>query len=231
MNSSCVCIQEITIPDMMRHALDSMKDCYCIVNAESRILYANLSFAKLAGFSTPDGLNGKFYHEVQSTLFEKEEDRFQWEMQDREVMTNPSRPLSMLEIHPNAVFSPYTVDKYPLYDNNKIVGTIHNHKYVEILKPNDFLKGRKPGSLLLNRPDDVFSEKECEIIFLKLQGMTSKKIGDFLSLSSRTVENRLQRIYIKCGVNHADDFAAYCEKRNYDRYLPGRFLDPQQVLF
>jgi DNA-binding CsgD family transcriptional regulator len=51
------------------------------------------------------------------------------------------------------------------------------------------------------------SPREAEIAGLAASGMSSKVIGDRLELSVRTVDNHLQRIYIKLGVNSRQDLA------------------------
>ncbi|MBP2170786.1 DNA-binding CsgD family transcriptional regulator [Erwinia toletana] len=224
-------IPEINVPDIMRNSFDRMSEPYSVVNCESRYIYANLALARLVGFNTPDGLIGKLYSEVQARIFDNEKSLNAWWEQDKQVINNPEKSLKMLEIHPEAAISPFTVEKIPLFEDNKVVGLIHHNRYVEVLKPNDFIRGRKPGSLLLTIPDNDFNEKECEIIFLKLQGITCRQMANMLNRSRRTIENRLQSIYDKMGVSNYEDFTHYCEGKNLDRYLPRRYLDPQRVIF
>ncbi len=49
------------------------------------------------------------------------------------------------------------------------------------------------------------SSRETEVARLAALGFTSKEIAERLYLSSRTVENHLQRVYTKLGVNGRDD--------------------------
>lgn len=226
-----IIVPEIIIPDIMRQSFDRMSEPYSIVNCESRYIYANLALAKLVGFNTPDGLIGKLYSEVQARIFDNEQSLNAWWEQDKQVINNPNKPMKMLEIHPEAAISPFTVEKIPLLEGGKVVGLIHHNRYVEVLKPNGFIKGRKPGSLLLNIPDKDFNERECEIIFLKLQGVTCRQMANILNRSRRTIENRLQSIYDKMGVSNYEDFTNYCEVKNLDRYLPRRYLDSQRIMF
>lgn len=51
------------------------------------------------------------------------------------------------------------------------------------------------------------SSRETEVARLAALGITSKEIAERLYLSSRTVENHLQRVYAKLGVNGRDDLA------------------------
>ena len=62
-----------------------------------------------------------------------------------------------------------------------------------------------------------------------MQGRTNKEIANILYRSPRTIENRIAMLYQKAGVNHFDDFRAFCEQLNYDRYLPKRFLTQHTI--
>lgn len=224
-------LDTIGFPRMLTNVLDQFPDPYFIKDLNSRILYANLAIAKLAGVRSPNDLLYKTESEVQSRLSENEEVVREWHYQDQQVAAS-KKGLTMLEVHPDAVDFPYIVRKYPFYDeNNACIGVLTYCRNLETFTPNDFINGRSPGSLLLNKPDDLFTERECEIIFLKLQGQTCKSIGNILFLSPRTIESTLLRLYTKVGVNHFDDFADICQARNYHRYLPKRFLDYKRIMF
>ncbi len=88
-----------------------------------------------------------------------------------------------------------------------------------------------PGSLLLNKPDHFFTERECEVMFFRLQGLSYKDVSDRLNLSIRTLENDMQILYQKVNVSIFDDFRDFCVARNYHRYLPKRFIHSEYVEF
>ncbi|MBP2171308.1 hypothetical protein J2125_004500 [Erwinia toletana] len=223
--SNCDIINNATI---MR-SLDLLAEPYCIRTAEGLFLYANMAMAKLSGLRSPHIMMERPDHEIPSLLFDNQEDLEAWRQQDRTV-SETRKPLTMLEIHPSAVDSPYLCRKVPFYSHNdECIGTFCTIKYLEVLTPNDFIKGKLPGSLLLNKPDDFFTEKQCEIIFFRLQGVSNKEISQILGLSPRTVENRIAQMYTKARVNHLDDFRQFCESRNLHRYLPKRVLSERKM--
>ncbi|EFL92576.1 PAS and GerE domain-containing putative transcriptional regulator [Candidatus Regiella insecticola LSR1] len=205
-------------------SLDLLPDPYAVRGYDSRHLYANLAVAKLVGLRKVGDIIDRLDYEIPSLLYEDEDSLKAWRLQDQRI-SETRKPLAMLEVHPDAVNSPYIIRKVPLYNsNNEIIGVFCSMKYLEVFSPNDFVRGKLPGSLLLNRPDKSFSEREYEIIFLKLQGMTSKSIGNILCLSPRTIEHALERLYNKAGVNHIEDFISFCEQHDFHRYLPHKFL-------
>jgi DNA-binding CsgD family transcriptional regulator len=52
------------------------------------------------------------------------------------------------------------------------------------------------------------STREREVALLAASGLTSRQVADRLFLSSRTVENHLQRVYTKLGVTSRDELTA-----------------------
>jgi DNA-binding CsgD family transcriptional regulator len=65
---------------------------------------------------------------------------------------------------------------------------------------------RTPG--LSAAADEVeLTRREREIAGLAARGLTSRAIADELFLSSRTVDNYLQRVYVKLGIRRRDDLA------------------------
>ncbi len=220
------------LSQMMTRTFDQLSDPVAIVSPDSRYLYMNMASVKLCRLKSPAEATGKYYPEVKVPLFENEQAVAQWQQQDRRIAANPLNELMMLEVHRGATDSPFILKKISLYnEDNQFVGIVHHMKYLDIFRPNDFIMGKLPGSLLLNRPDDFFTEKECEIIFLKLQRMTSKAIAEILNRSPGTIDNMVQELYSKAGVNNITDFAEFCEKRDLHLYLPHRFIDPQRFSF
>ncbi len=75
------------------------------------------------------------------------------------------------------------------------------------------IRGSLPGWVLtptLARASSLepLSDREHEVALLAAQGLASRDIGDRLFLSTRTVDNHLQHIYAKLGVNGRDQLVA-----------------------
>ncbi|MFW5388517.1 helix-turn-helix transcriptional regulator, partial [Yersinia sp. 2542 StPb PI] len=58
------------------------------------------------------------------------------------------------------------------------------------------------------------------------QPMTTKRVAKRLSLSHRTIENRLAIMYEKCGVGSINMFREYCGNLGFDLYIPPKFVRP-----
>lgn len=76
----------------------------------------------------------------------------------------------------------------------------------------------------MNPPNDIFTEKELDVIFYALQRVPAKQMAKKLFVSVRTIENRLQVIYNKIGVNSLNGLIDYCNATGYDNYVPKKLL-------
>lgn len=221
----------IVIPPMLTRSLDMLPDLFSIQTYEGFILYANPALAKLCGLKSSREMIEKKDTEIPSRLYENHDSLTSWHLQDKKI-TEERKSLSTIEIHPDSVTSPYLMQKKPFYDNEgNCVAVFCTGKYLEAFIPNEILRSKLSGSLLLTKPSQLFTEKECEIIFCKLQGMSSRETGQALSLSHRTVENRLANMYDKAEVNNLHDFRIFCEKANLHRYIPRQIISYRRICF
>ncbi|EGY28019.1 Response regulator containing a CheY-like receiver domain and an HTH DNA-binding domain, partial [Candidatus Regiella insecticola 5.15] len=191
-------IPEVKPPRSLIMTLDKLPEPWGIKDLEFRFVYANPAMARLYKVKSSADIIGKFDHEIKSKLADNAED---FVRKDKKVKESGD-DIVTLELHPDSVDYPYTARKTQfLNDNKECIGIIGYCKALEICSLNDYVKGSMPGSLILNPPDDIFSERECEILFFRLQGMSTKDISERLCCSTRTVENHLQIVYQKAGVN------------------------------
>lgn len=222
---------KLPLSSMLTNTMDLYPEPFAIKDLDGRCLYANQPLVRMHRLKSVDCLIGKLDSEVRSKLTESENNIQEWKKQCQYV-SSTKKKLCALEIHPNAVNLPYITTILPLMnDQNIISGTAIYFRSLDVFTLSDFIKGKKPGSLLLSKPDDFFSEKECEIIFLKMQGLTNREIAEMLCRSPRTIENRIQQLYGKSGSNNLDEFKQFCINRKIDRYLPKRFLTQQKITF
>lgn len=84
----------------------------------------------------------------------------------------------------------------------------------------DYLEGGCPRPVEDCPVDDRFTDRERGIIFLSLQRLSSKRIGLRLQISHRTVENRLQDIYLKLGIHNVWQLDDYCRQHGLMHAIP-----------
>ncbi|MEA9389090.1 LuxR C-terminal-related transcriptional regulator [Acerihabitans sp. TG2] len=224
-------VPEITLPKSMLTLFDQMKEPYGIKDFESRYVYANKAVLALYGVKKMSEIVGKTEMEINSKLVEYNDAGKEFTRQDK-IVFSTDQSLNSLEIHPEAVDYPYIANKVPFRDiNNKCIGVLAYAKKLEVYSLNDYVKGNMPGSLLLNKPDDFFTERQCEIMFYRLQGLKVKEVAKRLNLTENTINNYMQTLYDMANVNNLSEFKEFCEMREYHRYLPKRFLSNQHIDF
>ncbi|MEN3262663.1 PAS domain-containing protein [Sodalis endosymbiont of Spalangia cameroni] len=145
------------------------------------------------------------------------------------IILNKEKPITEIETHiygKMKKLQPHICEKHPFYDKNKkLIGVICQGRNIE----NPFiyynLIENTHGSLTTNPPTDMFTKRELEIIFLSLQRLSSKEVAKIINISHRTVENNLQCIYNKVGINSVRELREYCTSIGITKYIPELFLN------
>lgn len=120
---------------------------------------------------------------------------------------------------------PNLCEKAPLYDEeNRCLGIVWHSKPLDAPALLYYMHRFNRPFIEFDTPNDLFSKKELEIVFWALQRLSSKEIARRLSLSHRTVENRLGVIYQKAGVNSLLQLIEYGKATGLDRYIPANFI-------
>lgn len=217
------------LPGILTKSMEFYPEPFVIRDIENNYIFTNQAAVRMFRVRSEKDLIGKKDQEISSKLTEKEEVIEDWTKLCLKV-TSKKNKVSSLEIHPEAVNLPYVATTLPmLNDSGDCIGAFVYMKSLDVYTLSDFIKGKAPGSLMLNKPGDYFNEKECEVIFLKSQGLSNKEVAKLLFLSPRTIENKLHSLYEKVGVNHIDDLLHFCNKDKYDRYIPKRFITQRRM--
>ncbi|EYU17166.1 LuxR C-terminal-related transcriptional regulator [Photorhabdus aegyptia] len=153
---------------------------------------------------------------------------------DKSVMKQGERICS-LETHtygkdkfPSSYFS----EKYPIYnDKNECIGIFIHGWQAQDFSFTQLFDGKLPASIMFQPPTDLFTQREWDVIFFMLQKYTSKQIGRMLSISHRTVETHIARIYERIGVHSSHQLEEYCHTNDYDLYMPKCFVHPKSRMF
>lgn len=193
---------------------------------DSRFIYANKAYKDLLNIPENFSVEGLFDGELPAPTSEFQ-DVFQ--EHDRKVILLQDS-ITSLEVHTfgrEKVIQPYFFEKSPLYDlQSNCIGTIFHGKKMYIFSPEMLALTESPTSLVFTPPSEIFTNREWDTIFHLNQRLSMKDIAAKLNLSPRTVENNIQKIYIKAGVRNFNSFFEYCKNNGFYKYMPDRFLSP-----
>lgn len=131
----------------------------------------------------------------------------------------------------DAILAPWYCAKFPICDSDgHVLGTTFYAKAFNFFSVYDFFSNLKPSIVRLTPPVDIFTQRELEIIFFAIRRFTAKEIASRLCLSFRTVQNRLNGIYIKAQTTSLNCLIEYCRTVGLNDYMP-RSLLKQKVDF
>ncbi len=157
------------MPHSLTSSFDKMPEPFGIKNLESRYVYTNQAVIDIYGLKNKADVIGKTEYEIKSRLSESDDSSKEFVRQDRQV-SNSGNSLLSLEIHPLAVDYPYIVNKIPyMNDDDECVGVLAYSRKLEVYSLIRLCERPYAGSLLLNKPDNFYTERECEIMFFRLQ--------------------------------------------------------------
>ncbi|WP_339051319.1 helix-turn-helix domain-containing protein [Candidatus Hamiltonella endosymbiont of Tuberolachnus salignus] len=146
----------------------------------------------------------------------------------KEAVCRKKCPLSLLSTlpcfykHPS---QPWLFDFFPLFDEqNGYIGAFFHARPFLFLSPLEYVEAKSPHKMTLRQTDKRFNQRECEIIFFTLQRLSKKEVARKLNLSYRTIENKLQSIYEKAGVQNGQQFTDYFCTSGMNQYLPPELL-------
>ncbi|HGJ5854438.1 helix-turn-helix transcriptional regulator [Arsenophonus nasoniae] len=114
----------------------------------------------------------------------------------------------------------------PLFGHdNEYIGTFfHAHEFL-FLSPMEYVEGRQPYSVTTEKPNERFTAKEWEVLFLALHRLSSKEIARRLNIGTITVGHHLNIIYEKADVHSACQLRAFCKSKGFERYIPSEFIN------
>ncbi|HGJ5857596.1 LuxR C-terminal-related transcriptional regulator [Arsenophonus nasoniae] len=194
------------------------KDPWGIKDLNSRYVYVN-NFSHL-GIKLDFNIEGILDSELPHPVAELSSDLI---IHDNNVIFNDKKE-AVIQTSFNFKekrLKPYFFEKRPFYnESGEIIGTIYHGRELANLCINI----AHPSVYLFTPPNDLFSNRELDIVFLAQQKLNSKEIAKYLNIAIQTVEVHLKSIYKKVDVHCLRQFIEYCKSTGFDRYIPQKFL-------
>lgn len=130
-----------------------------------------------------------------------------------EVMRDKKLPLSLLSTLPFGYKKPpqpWRFDFFPRFDEKDVYkGAFFYAQPFLFLSLLEYIAGEEPYRVMVSQPNEVFTAREWEILFLSLQRLSVKEIARWLAIAIKTVEVYLNNIYRKAEVHHAHHSDGY----------------------
>ncbi|QBY45984.1 LuxR family transcriptional regulator (plasmid) [Arsenophonus nasoniae] len=113
----------------------------------------------------------------------------------------------------------------PLFDEQKVyLGTFfYAHEFL-FLSPLEYVDGMRPYAVTTEKPNDILSRREWQVLFFTMHRLSSKQIARKLGIFPSTVEFYLKAIYGKVNVHSACQLRTFCKSKGFERYIPVNLL-------
>ncbi|WP_174889406.1 helix-turn-helix transcriptional regulator [Candidatus Williamhamiltonella defendens] len=190
----------------------------------SRYLYMNLAMRKLLNIPTGFPIEGKRLSEIKPDISEFFEGLHQ---QEERVIQKETSVSLLITAHfgKENRLQPYIFDIYPFFnETGQILGTMTEARQCQFFSALDYIQGKSPKTLTTSLPNTILTQREFQIIFYAYHALSSKEVGEYLNLSHRTVENKLQCIYEKMGGHHQKGFRKYIQDSGLNHFIPQHLL-------
>lgn len=212
------------------HTMEKLHEPCGAKDLQSRFVYANPAYYRLLDLPRGFDISGRTDDELPAPTSEFAPE---FQAHDRLVEMLEQRK-SSLEIHEfghEKRLSAYFFDKTPMYnDDGLVTGTYFYGRLAEHLSLRFYSTGGKPESLILTAPDNIFTDKEWELIFLLRQHYPLRECSSILGINLSAVSARLGRIYDKLGVRTVNSLIEYIRCNNWHTYVPGRFITERHII-
>lgn len=120
---------------------------------------------------------------------------------------------------------PHLFEIAPLYnDDGRCIGTVSNGRRIDSAELLFYMKRLNRTSMKFDMYSEKLTPKEMEISFWLQQGLSYKAIAKKMSISNRTVTNRIYEMLHKTGTYNVDHFLEYCKETGLDAYIPSSFI-------
>lgn len=194
---------EILIDQIIKDAFDLIfwKD------REYQFLGCNLTFAKMAGFNSPHELIGKTDYD---TCWKDFADKFRSD--DKKVLSGESFESIEKNITANHQTRIIYVKKKPIIKDDEYIGIIGYGKILseyssEVFEEKSYSASDFPintvviNNRLISTHFFSLSKPESEALYFLIRGFSSGKTAEILSKSPRTIEQNIESMKQKMGVN------------------------------
>ncbi|PAV02839.1 helix-turn-helix transcriptional regulator [Arsenophonus sp. ENCA] len=145
-----------------------------------------------------------------------------------EVMRDKKLPLSMLSTLPAGYKKPpqpLRFDFFPRFDEKNVYqGVFFYAQPFLFLSLLEYIECETPYRVMMSQPNEMFTARESDILFLALQRLTCKEIAKWLDIAIKTVEVHLNNIYRKAEVHHAHQLRQFCQENRINHYIPPQLL-------
>lgn len=201
-----------------------------VKDTQSRFIYVNNTFKSWQTLSTRFDYEGRHIRDIPAPVAEFA-DLFSQQEREIEKTGLAVRAITTHIQGKEKIMQPVYSVQEPLYDDAQhCIGTLVSVRPVRIITPGALLDGKIIQHATFESPSSIFPEKEWEVVYLLVCGMSIKEISSILGVSADAINGRLRSCYRKTNLNSLATLIGYCRDNQLDHYIPPFFLKKGHII-
>ncbi|MFZ4835717.1 helix-turn-helix transcriptional regulator [Rouxiella sp. Mn2063] len=212
--------RHLPIPFEMIVSWENSEEAWSVKNNEMQCIYSNKNYLELI-MPEENKLNSSLTS-VSSSI-----------KRHQQLVIDTGKKIDaigIITILPEHNYKSFYFESMPLYNKNaEKIGVITRAKELISITPQHFIFKNKIGRFNFSEPDDLFTKKEWEIIYLLLSGLSEKEISQTLNRSLRTIKFHKNNIFEKTQCHSIQNFKLKARKKQWDYYIPPSFVTSQYI--
>lgn len=195
-------------------------DPLCLKDLDGKFIFANSAYLRFIGVPLDTPVEGRTEDNIlPDTIFSPGAD-FAYD----DVSFKKNRGLKISIIRESARTISGSYDFYQFDRSPVLIEGIHSayliigrKKFIFSLA--DFFKGNSPSAVKTLMPNDIFTDREWDVVFFMQQNLNRDQIAEMLDTTPGTVKNHISHIYKKARSKNLAQLIEFCSKRDLLHFI------------
>jgi len=213
--------RHLPIPFEMIISWEKSEEAWAVKNNKMQCIYSNKSYLKL--ITHKENQLDSSLSSVSSSI----------KRHEQLVISTGKKidAIGVISISPESGYKSFYFESMPLYNKKaEEIGVITRAKDLISISPQHFIFKDKIGNFNFSEPDDLFTKKEWEIVYLLLSGLSEKEISQILNRTLRTIKFHKNNIFEKTQCHSIQSFKLKARTKQWNYYIPPLFVTSQYII-
>lgn len=198
----------------------SIGDPLCLKDIDGKFIFANAAYLRFIGVPLDTPIEGETEDNIfADTVFSPGAD---FTYDDADFRKNYGAKITIVResartIHGGYEF--YLFDRSPVFIEDVLSAYLIIGRKQFIFSLSDFYRNKTPSEVKTTLPNELFTDREWDVLFFLQQNLNREQIAGYLDMSPITVKNHINHIYKKTLSRNSMELIDFCSKRDLLHYI------------